>query len=131
MGTEADFHPPYHHLRRMVWGLVSLLVGATCWVLGDGRSLGVNPPISDTAKLIITLVGWPYVIDGVRILRGHQSFMRRVYPYVLYALGLALAVCLVMWVYSLLSLKALVALGLIAAIALLVFILRELRASRG
>jgi hypothetical protein len=67
----------------------------------------------------------------VRMLRGHRSFMRYVYRYGLYlALG-GLAVFLVIWVYNMLSLKALVALGLIVAIALLVFILRELRKSHG
>lgn len=40
---------------------------------------------------------------------------------------IALALWLVMWIYETLSLKALVAIGLTTAIALLVFILRELR----
>lgn len=89
----------------------------------------MNPPISENAKLGITLLGWPYVIDGVRMMIGHRSFMRWVHRYALFALGLALVVALVIWVYNLLSLKALVAFGLIVAIALLVFILRKMRQS--
>jgi apolipoprotein N-acyltransferase len=118
----------------MVRGLVSLLVGTTCWIIGDGKSLGINPPISENVKLGITLLGWPYVIDGVRMLSGRRSFMRYVHRYGFYLLCCLamgwLAVFLVVWIYRALSLKGLVAIGLTAAIALLVFILRELRGSR-
>jgi uncharacterized membrane protein (DUF373 family) len=51
--------------------------------------------------------------------------------YILAVLALvALAVWLVIWLYDTLSLKAEVAIGLTAAIALLVFILLELRKRR-
>jgi hypothetical protein len=57
--------------------------------------------------------------------------MRNFHRYALYVLAglalMALAAWLVTWLYEALSLKALVALGLTAAIVLLVFILRELR----
>jgi hypothetical protein len=62
---------------------------------------------------------------------GLGSFMKYVFRYSFYFLmwpGLAAAVVWVaMWLYDALSLKAMVAIGLMAAIALLVFILRELR----
>lgn len=117
-----------------IWGLVSILAGLTCWIIGDGHSVGVNLQIPESAKLVITLVGWPYIIDGVRMMIGRQSFMRYLHRYAIYAFAFlvvgGLAVLLVMWIYDSLSLKALVAVGLTAAIALLVFILRELRRSR-
>lgn len=127
MDPQADSRP---FSWGIVWGLLSLLAGLACWIIGDGKSAGVNPPISENAKLGVTLLGWPYVIDDVRMMGGRRSFMRRVYPWALYALGFALAVLLVIWIYDALSLKGLVAIGLIVAIALLVFILRELRKSR-
>jgi hypothetical protein len=99
------------------WAVVSLVAGLACWIVGDGHGIGVNPPIPENAKLAVVLLGWLFIIDGVRMLRGHQSFMRYVYRYGFYlALG-GLAILLVMWIYEALSLKALVALGLIAAIA--------------
>lgn len=113
-----------------VGGAASLLVGLICWIIGDGHSFGVDPSIPEGAKFAVVLLGWLYIIDGVRILTGRRSFMRYIYRYGLYlALG-ALGVALVIWVYGALSLKALVAIGLAVAIALLVFILRELRGSR-
>ena len=100
MGLEADSRSTFYSWG-IVWGLMSIVIGAICWILGDGRSLGVNPPISDNAKLGITLLGWPFIIDGFRVMFGRRSFMRWVYPYTLYAVGLALAVVLVIWIYNL------------------------------
>ena len=101
-----------------------------CWIVGDGHSVGVNLPIPDNAKLAITLLGWPLFIDGVRMMVGRGSFMRYVYRYGFYLLCFLTLCGLVIWIYETLSVKALVAIGLTAAIALLVFILRELRKSR-
>jgi hypothetical protein len=64
------------------------------------------------------------------MLVGYRSFVRYVYRYAFYLLGFIGLGALVMWIDEALSLKALVAIGLTIAIALLVFILRELRASR-
>ena len=114
-----------------LWGLLILAIGVACWVIGDGHSFGVDPPIPDWAKLCITLLGWPYVIDGVRVVFGYRSFMRYFHRYAFYALAIAasaaFAVGLVTWLYEALSLKVMVAIGLTAAIVLLVFILLELR----
>jgi hypothetical protein len=121
--------------QRAAWGVLSLAIGFGCWFIGDGKSLGVNPPIQENAKLAITLLGWPFIIDGVRMIVGYPSFMRHVYRYGFRALcwvgAGALAVFAAMWTYDALSLKALVAVGLTATVALLVLILRELRATRG
>jgi hypothetical protein len=116
---------------KRAWSLVYIPVGLACWVIGDGHSLGVNPPIPDWAKLGFVLLGWLYLIDGVRVFFGHGSFMKYVYRYGFYLLAITAAVAAsataVWWLYDTLSLKAMVAIGLTAAIALLVFILRELR----
>lgn len=112
------------------WGLVSLTAGLICWILGDGHSIGVNPPIPENAKFAAVLFGWLFVIDGVRMLRGHRSFLRFVYSYGIYLVLCALAVFLMIWIYGALSLKALVAIGLTVSIALLVFILQELKRAR-
>jgi len=131
--TSSRWYQRYRLPARIagpVGGVASLLAGLICWIVGDGHSAGVDPPIPDSAKFVIVLLGWLYIIDGVRILTGRRSFMRFVYRYCLYlALG-ALSVALVIWLYGALSLKGLVAIGLAVAIALLVFILRELRGSR-
>jgi Na+-translocating ferredoxin:NAD+ oxidoreductase RnfA subunit len=91
-------------------------------------------PIPEFAKIPITLLGWPYIIDGVRVLFGRQSFMRKFSRYALYTLAvltlIALVFWLAMWVYESLSLKALAVIGFTVVIALLVSILRELRESR-
>ena len=115
---------------KLVWGLASIIVGLVGWTIGDGQSFGVNPPIPDNAKLAVVLIGWLYIIDGVRMWRGHRSYMRYIYRWGFYVIFAASAVAMVIWIYETLSLKALVAIGLAAAIALLVFILRELRKSR-
>lgn len=125
MEPQPDSRPVSN--LRLVWGVTSIVVGLAGWIVGDGHRIGVNPPIPENAKLAAVLLGWVFIIDGVRMLRGHRSSMRYFYRYGFYlALG-GLAIFLVVWVYEALSLKALVAIGLIAAIALLVFILRELR----
>jgi len=117
--------------QTKLWGFVAIAIGVTCWILGDGHSLGVNPPIPDLAKLSITLLGWPYIIDGVRVFFGHRSFMRNFHRYAFYILAvlalMALSVWLVMWLYEALSLKAMVAIGVTAVIILLGCILLELR----
>ncbi len=116
------------------WGWVAIVLGLVCWLIGDGHSLGINPPIPEAAKVAITLLGWTYLIDGVRVLRGHRPFMRRYSVYALSVVAGLAALCflvwLVLWIYDALSLKALVAIGLIVAVALLVFILKELRRTR-
>lgn len=136
MDPQPDSRPL--SFRSIFGSIASFAAGAVCFVIGDGKSLGVNPPIPEIAKLGIVLLGWVFIIDGVILMRGGRSFIlsvcRFVYRYGLYVLlwltlG-ALTVILGMWVYDSLSLKALVAIGLAAAIALLAFILRELRKSR-
>jgi hypothetical protein len=99
-----------------------------CWVGSD--RLHNSGAISETVRVAITLLGWLFLIDGVRMLVGCRSFMRYVYRYGFYLVCLFGLGVLVVWIYQALSLKALVAIGLIVAIALLVFILRELRESR-
>ncbi len=129
--VHIDPPPGSHQFTywRIVWGMASIVAGLACWIIGDGHSIGVNPPIPDGAKLAVTLLGWPLIIDGVRMLIGRRSFMRYVYHYGFYVLCILLLGGLLVWLYESLSLKALVAFGLTAAIALLVFILRELRKS--
>ena len=85
------------------------------------------------AALCVRTLGW----ISVRVLREHQPFMRNFHRYAFYIIlaglaltALTLAVWLVTWLYETLSLKALVAFGLVAAIVILVSILRELRRSR-
>jgi hypothetical protein len=113
--------------RKRAWALVYVPLALVCWVIGDGHSLGINPPIPDWAKLGIVLLGWLYLIDGVRVFFGHRSLMKYVYRYAFYGLAVGVSVGLAMWLYEALSLKAMVAIGLTAAIALLVLILLELR----
>jgi hypothetical protein len=116
---------------RWVWGCAAIASGSVCWLIGDGHAVGINVPIPEAAKLAITLLGWPYMIDGVRVLIGHKPFMRGFTVYALYAFAgvvlIGLAAWLVTSLYDALSLKALVALGLAVAVVMLFFILRELR----
>ncbi len=116
------------------WGWVAIVLGLVCWLVGDGHSLGLNPPIPESAKVGIVLLGWAYLIDGVRVLRGHRPLLRRFTVYVFYAVAVVAALCfavwLVLWIYDDLSLKAMLAIGLIVAVALLLFILKELRRTR-
>jgi hypothetical protein len=119
---------------RWGWGCAALVIGLACWLVGDGHAVGINAPIPEGAKLAITLLGWPYMIDGVRVLIGHRPFMRKFTVYALYALAavvlIGLAAWLAMSIYDALSLKAMVAVGLAVALVLLFFILRELRRMR-
>jgi hypothetical protein len=50
-----------------------------------------------------------YIIDGVRVLRGHRLFMRNFHRHAFYILAVlalvGLAAWLVMWLYEALSLK--------------------------
>ena len=119
---------------RWGWGCAAIVIGLACWLVGDGHAVGINAPIPEAAKLAITLLGWPYMIDGVRVLLGHRPFMRKFHVYAFYVLAavvsIGLAAWFVVWLYDALSVKAMVALGLTIAVVLLFFILRELRRVR-
>lgn len=119
---------------RWGWGCAAVVIGLVCWLIGDGHAVGINVSLPEGAKLAVTLLGWPYIIDGGRVLCGRNSFMRKLTVYALYVfaaiVSIGLAVWLVVLLYDALSLKAMVAFGLAVALVLLFFILRELRRIR-
>ena len=115
---------------KCFWGFTALAIGLMCWLVGDSHTFNTDWWLPENGKLVITLIGWPYIIDGVRTLRGHTPFMRWITWQILRLVWILFLLWGLYQAYEFMSLKSLVTIGLLAGLALLYFILVEVRKSR-
>jgi FtsH-binding integral membrane protein len=115
---------------KAFWIVLEFAVVALFWIYGDGHQYGIGNNLPDWFKLTLVLSGWVVLIDAIRTIRGHRSYMRPVLKWIgwgLVAAGVVAAAC---WTYDFIPLKGFVVIGVVGVLIGVFYIVSELRMIR-